>query len=104
MPGGGLFDLLTVASPQIPQHWEYDTESYREATTKKEVCKIKRLPLRADATETKNFKAHCRKAHSNNIFLCPEKEIKGKRRKLIRFLNKAMAKHDCCKNKKKDKK
>ena len=41
------------------------------------------------------------KARSNNLFLCPEKIRKGKRNKLIEFLNKKMSKHACCKRKKK---
>ena len=86
---------------QFPYHWEYDALSYREATTKEELCKTRRVPLVADSKETKNFEAHCLKARSNNIFLCPEKIRRGKRNKLIEFLNNKISKHACCKTKSK---
>ena len=88
---------------QFPYHWEYDALSYREATTKEELCKTRRVPLVADSKETKNFEAHCLKARSNNIFLCPEKIRRGKRNKLIEFLNNKISKHACCKTKSKKK-
>ena len=54
-----------------------------------------------DAKAMKDFEAHCLKARSNNIFLCPGKIRKGKHNKLVEFLNKKMSKHDCCRSKKK---
>ena len=54
----------------------------------------------ANETETKNFGDHCLNAHSNNIFLCPEKILKDKSNKITRFLNEKISKHACCKSKK----
>ena len=94
--------IYDCCSSQFPYHWEYDAQSYRDATTKEEICKeTRRVPLVANSEEIKDFEAHCMKARSNNLFLCPEKIRKGKRNKLIEFLNKKMSKHACCKRKKK---
>jgi len=103
-PVGLRFSFCLVGDLcQSPFHWEYDAQSYRDATTKKEVCNTRMVPLVADSKVIKNFEAHCMKARSNNIFVCPEKIRKGKKTKLLKlheFLNKKMSNHACCKSKK----
>ena len=59
----------------------------------------------AHAKKIKGFEAHCMKAPSNNIFICPKKKGRGKNKsradQVIEWLNKKMSTHACCKSKKK---
>ena len=72
----------------------YSTKKYREATTKKEQCKV---PLKPDLGSNqdqmlieklrKEYHEYCPKSKSNNIVFCPEKIIKRKKDKRVQWIN-----------------
>ena len=72
----------------------YSTKKYREATTKKEQCKV---PLKPDLVSyqdqmlieklRKEYHEYCPKSKSNNIVFCPEKIIKRKKDKRVQWIN-----------------
>ena len=77
---------------QASQGWMYSTKKYREATTKKEQCKV---PLKPDLGSNqdqmqklrKEYHEYCPKSKSNNIVFCPEKIIKRKKDKRVQWIN-----------------
>ena len=72
----------------------YSTKKYREATTKKEQCKV---PLKPDWGSNqdqmtleklrKEYHEYCPKSKSSNIVFCPEKIIKRKKDKKVQWIN-----------------
>ena len=72
----------------------YSTKKYREATTKKEQCKV---PLKPDWGSNqdqmtleklrKEYHEYCPKSKSTNIVFCPEKIIKRKKDKKVQLIN-----------------
>ena len=72
----------------------YSTKKYREATTKKEQCKV---PLKPDWGSNqdqmtleklrKEYHEYCPKSKSSNIVFCPEKIIKRKKDKKVQLIN-----------------
>ena len=62
----------------------YSTKKYREATTKKEQCKV---PLKPDCGSKKEYHEYCPKSKSSNIVFCPEKIIKRKKDKKVQLIN-----------------
>ena len=72
----------------------YSTKKYREATTKKDQCKV---PLKPDWGSNqdqmtleklrKEYHEYCPKSKSSNIVFCPEKIIKRKKDKKIQLIN-----------------
>ena len=74
----------------------YSTKKYREATTKKEQCKV---PLKPDwglnpaydklpiEKMRKEYHEYCPKSKSNNIIFCPKKIIKRKNDKKVQWIN-----------------
>ena len=77
--------------------WYYsDVIKYREATTKKEQCKLAilsewgsnppydKLPIEK---MMKEYHEYCPKSKSNNIVFCPEKIIKRKKDEKVQWIN-----------------
>ena len=72
----------------------YSTKKYREATTKKEQCKV---PLKPDWGSNqdqmtleklrKEYHEYCPKSKSSNIVFCPEKIIKRKKDIRVKWIN-----------------
>ena len=89
----------------------YDHTEFRRAASKKELCSTtKYRPNIVNSTKTKGFKDFCLKSKSNNLFICP-KDTENKdwdtpatrtfgQKKIVKF-NNEIAKHKCCKVKKK---
>ena len=72
----------------------YSTKKYREATTKKEQCKV---PLKPDWGSNqdqmtleklrKEYHEYCPKSKSSNIVFCPEKIIKRRKDEKVQWIN-----------------
>ena len=72
----------------------YSTKKYREATTKKEQCKV---PLKPDLGSNqdqmlieklrKEYHEYCPKSKSNNIIICPQQIIKRKKDIRVQWTN-----------------
>ena len=62
----------------------YSTKKYREATTKKEQCKV---PLKPDCGSKKKYHEYCPKSKSSNIVFCPEKIIKRRKDEKVQWIN-----------------
>ena len=71
---------------QPVQGWGYNIEKYREATTKKELCKVDLLsswgPKKPIEKMRKEYHEYCPKSKSNNIVFCPKEIIKRKSEKV----------------------
>ena len=70
----------------------YSTKKYREATTKKEQCKVPIKPVLGSNQDQmlklrKEYHEYCPKSKSNNIVFCPEKIIKRKKDKRVQWIN-----------------
>ena len=90
------FDILNIFV-QLIHGWYYsDVIKYREATTKKEQCKLAilsewgsnppydKLPIEK---MMKEYHEYCPKSKSNNIVFCPEKIIKRKKDEKVQWIN-----------------
>ena len=78
------------------QGWEYHTEQYRAAMTKKEQCKVDRLSIWGTnpAYEKlplnkmkKEYNEYCPKSKSNNFVFCPKSIIKKKKDVRVQWIN-----------------
>ena len=78
------------------QGWEYDTKKYREAITKKELCKVDLVSLWGENPAydklpiekmRKEYHEYCPKSKSHNIVSCPEKIIKRKNDIRVQWIN-----------------
>ena len=71
---------------QPVQGWGYNIEKYREATSKKELCKVDLLsswgPKKPIEKMRKEYHEYCPKSKSNNIVFCPKEIIKRKSEKV----------------------
>ena len=71
---------------QPVQGWGYNIEKYREATSKKELCKVDLLsswgPEKPIEKMRKEYHEYCPKSKSNNIVFCPKEIIKRKSEKV----------------------
>ena len=71
---------------QLVQGWDYNIEKYREATTKRELCKVDLLsswgPEKPIEKMRKEYHEYCPKSKSNNIVFCPKEIIKRKSEKV----------------------
>ena len=70
----------------------YSTKKYREATTKKEQCKVPLMPdLGSNQDQMlklrKEYHEYCPMSKSSNIVFCPEKIIKRKKDKKVQLIN-----------------
>ena len=78
------------------QGWEYDTKKYREAITKKELCKVDLVSRWGDDPNydklpiekmRKEYHEYCPKSKSNNIIICPQQIIKRKKDIRVQWTN-----------------
>ena len=78
------------------QGWEYDTKKYREAITKKQLCKVDLVSLWGENPAydklsiekmRKEYHEYCPKSKSNNIIFCPKKIINRKKDKKVKWIN-----------------
>ena len=92
-------------SVEAPWPWEFDTVPYREATTRKELCSVKKFYYAGDKKSLRGFSDRCEKSKSDHLFFCPKKDLPGKAKdKSIAIkLNKNLAKYFVKKSKKKKK-
>ena len=80
--------LLPTGLPRLVLHFqgsfdqEYMLREYRAVSTKKQLCKIKRIPSDWAKTTPEEFERYCRKSKSNVVFPCPPKILKSKSRQL----------------------
>ena len=90
------FDILNIFVQPIHGWYYSDVIKYREATTKKEQCKLAilsewgsnppydKLPIEK---MMKEYHEYCPKSKSNNIVFCPEKIIKRKKDEKVQWIN-----------------
>ena len=90
------FDILNIFVQPIHGWYYSDVIKYREATTKKEQCKLalmsdwganptyEKLPIEK---MWKEYHEYCPKSKSNNIVFCPEKIIKRKKDEKVQWIN-----------------
>ena len=78
------------------QGWEYDKKKYREAITKKELCKVDLVSLWGENPAydklsiekmRKEYHEYCPKSKSNNIIICPQQIIKRKKDIRVQWTN-----------------
>ena len=78
------------------QGWEYDKKKYREAITKKQLCKVDLVSLWGENPTydklpiekmRKEYHEYCPKSKSNNIIICPQQIIKRKKDIRVQWTN-----------------
>ena len=78
------------------QGWEYDKKKYREAITKKQLCKVDLVSLWGENPAydklpiekmRKEYHEYCPKSKSHNIVSCPKKIIKRKNDIRVQWIN-----------------
>ena len=74
--------------------WEYDNIHFREAVSKKEMCKATQFQRKkaSNVTISAQFEKSCMESPSNHIYLCPSKIAKTKS-KAMQKANKKLKKY-----------
>ena len=87
---------------------QYEVTAFRNAATKKELCNVGIINandgLNSTKTDDERFIKGCMKQKSDNVFLCPEKELQDAKNPTIISRNKKFKKIIHSKGKKEKKK